>query len=572
MKKRRPRGRVLSPDGALQRTRQLPNQYPRRGASRVQRAEHPPTPAPAAALDQLLDQDLEEPPVDEQHADMDAGCVSDAGSDAGLSAAEDEDEDEDEDEEQAPAGQQAAAAASTRPSPSPALDNDRPQLQQQYFTQLLPNLQLHRQLMDAQAEVYRQLGRAPLCSCPHCHTFTQHTAVDTRPPRTVFLCSLLAIQLLQVPAVQCGSCQHVHHPSPLVLGCVPGTANALGTNKKQGLPVWFSMQLLQHADASEVEQRRHSNYGYVAALEHGWRTSMQAAALPADAATQLQGLPDGFASVELPLPLDTLRRQLAAALREWRYAHSRAITLPEQLPGYPTGPGQPCAACLPQELQLSYDMCFKLTLLGRKGYTTDYLQPDNSRVFQLSNAELQQQLAAVDSTMEQQQRALGPEAAAALAAPVARVPYLPAAAATQGGGAAAAAAGSGGSGHAASDAAEEAAACDAACSQFRADKLAAPASRKVRTVGLGGVADVVPLAIPGCRGHGAACVDTGMHKVCTLCMWLLLLAVADTAHCQMHAKVPTSCCDCATHGCAPLLTVGPPATLLVCRRSSRRWA
>jgi hypothetical protein len=458
--------RVLSLDGPGRVVR-LKSAHKRRGTAgpRNPKEEEQQQQGPPAA-DQLLEDHLQEPLLNQPLANMDGGLGSDAESLSSLSVTDDEDEEEG---EQPPAGDQAAAAGRrTRASASPALDKVRHEIQQQYFALLVSNLHLQQLLVAAEADVYQERARAPWCGCPRCGAFTQHSAVDAHPGQPVYVCTLQAMHLLCFQPIRCSSCRYVQYLSPLVAGCMPGTANAMGANRKQGIPVWFSMQLLRHADASELEQRRHSNYAYVAAMECVWRSSMQVAGLPANAAMQLPSLPDSLQRDALPLPSDTLRRQLAAALREWRYVDSRAITLQEQLPDYPTGPEHPCAACLPQQMQLSFDMCFKLTLLKRKGYTTDYLQPDNRRVFRLSNAELRQQLLAVDSTMQQQQRTLGPEAAAALQEPVARVPHLPAATAAEG--------------EATQDASEDAAACDAACSEFfHADKLTAPASGKVRT-------------------------------------------------------------------------------------------
>lgn len=315
----------------------------------------------------------------------------------------------------------------------------RQQLQQGFLEQLLPNQLLHKQLCSAELDVYQQRNTRMHCSCPDCNSFTPHRSVlsssqegGDENPRcavqhmryTVHLCTQLAIHQLEVWPVQCAHCHHVHRVGPLQLGCMPGTANAF-TRQQTGVPlIWFSMDLLQHLDRAIFVEGNQSIYKYVETRQAGWLCSRQVMGLrpPDDDPLSLPELPDSCKQQKLPVAADALRRQLGDAVREYGRARTMLETLPEQLPGWPLESEVPCAACLPDKAHLSYDMCFKLEQLGRKGFNLDAeVAADQRRI--ISHAATIDSLAQIDSIMQQQSR-LEPAAAAALAQIPARVPDL----------------------------------------------------------------------------------------------------------------------------------------------------
>jgi hypothetical protein len=363
--------------------------------------------------------------------------------------------------------------------------------------QVVPNLALHQRLVAAEAQAYMEQAQDYHCCCPHCGSFTRHLGVAAAPgiaaPLAVHLCTQLAIHPLQLQPVQCTGCHALHYPTPPELRCLPGTANAFTQLRRDVVLVWFSYDLLQHVDSAVFVERDQSMYKYVEVRQPVWLSSHQARGWQpaADGSMDMAELPPSYQGQQLPLTADALRRQLGAAAREYAYAQSMLDTLSEGLEGWP-GKANPCAACHPAHVHLSFDMCFKVELLKRKGYSLDYPQPPNSRRF-VSNAAAAAHLAAIDSDVQQQR--LSQQAAAAAAAVPARVPILDSptmAEGLQGSSTAARAA--------ATPAASSVPALDStdpvttdsanlcegpACSdRFAADNLAAAAPKGVSTVGL----------------------------------------------------------------------------------------
>jgi hypothetical protein len=326
-------------------------------------------------------------------------------------------------------------------------DRVREQLHQSYLEQLVPNQLLHQQLCSAELQAYQQCNHVTHCRCTQCGNFTLHRAVlhtsqEHQPGGggdeaahtaqhlcyTVHLCTQLAIHELQVWPVQCSHCQYVHRIGALEFGCLPGTADGF-TKQQRGVRfVWFSSDLLQHLDRAIFVEGDQSIYKYVETRQAGWLSNQQVMdlQLPDDsllsAEAALPELPGSYKLQQLPVTADTLRRQLGDAVREYGRIRIVLETLPEQLPGYPHNPRVPCAACLPGEAHISFDMCFKLEQLKRKGFSLGGDDTADQRRF-VSHAATIRTLAEIDGTM-QQQHYLVPAAAAAVSQIPARVPDL----------------------------------------------------------------------------------------------------------------------------------------------------
>jgi hypothetical protein len=113
--------------------------------------------------------------------------------------------------------------------------------------------------------------------------------------------------------------------------------------------IWFSIGLLQHLDRAIFVEGDQSIYKYVETMQAVWLSSRQVMGLrPQDGGSvSLPELPDSYKVQLLPVTADALRRQLGDAVREFGRVCTMLETLPEQLPGFPSVPGVPCAACLP---------------------------------------------------------------------------------------------------------------------------------------------------------------------------------------------------------------------------------
>jgi hypothetical protein len=405
------------------------------------------------------------------------------------------------DEEEVPAGEitddeegQEAGSSGCNP-----FDSLRPGLQQDFMDHHVSNLVLHKQRCSQELRTYSERTQQLLCRCQHCGDFQQHRPASEQQyePLQVYLCTQLAMHRFQAPMLVCCSCGSPQQLRPLHIGCFPGRASASGLRpgREDVTPVWFSLDLLQHVDSSTYHKADMSTYSYVEARREGWLLSQQVDGLEDDEGGRvaLHELPDSYMQRQLPLTADTLRRQLADAVREYQYAMAALVTLPEDITGWPTGKKRPCAACKSGRCHLSFDMIFKLEWLRRRKYNLSYKQPANSRRF-ISNSERSDLLEEVDVAL-QQQRQLTPMAAAAAAAIPARLPDLSqqvsqgevqAAADAAAGGLEGAAGGEHGGDQPAADAAPDAAegvgagACGTEdCSSFKADRLLTPAPTKV---------------------------------------------------------------------------------------------
>jgi hypothetical protein len=428
-------------------------------------------------------------------------------------AAEEQQEHIEQEEEEVPEGavtDDEDGDSSSSSSSSTPFDSIRKQLRQDFLDQYGSNQVLHKFRCSQELAAYKQRTQRLLCRCSSCAQFTQHQPADEQryTPQEVYLCTQQAMHSYQAPMMACCSCGQRQRLRPLHVGCFPGCASASGhrAGRDDVVPVWFSMDLLQHVDSSTYHKSDQSTYTYVQARQDGWLLSQQVSDLQerGDGSIALPVLPRSYQQQQLPLTADTLRRQLGAAVREYQYAMAQLVTLPEEIEGYPTGQQRPCAACTSGRCHLFYDMCFKLEWLKRKGFTISYQQPPSARRF-VGNIRRSQLLEEIDGAL-QQQRQLVPVALAAAAAVPTRLPDLsPAALVVEG------SAGEAGAGPAPPDtgqpaqgpppaaaaaaaaaheeleaadsaaAATESQACESgACSEFKADRLLTPAPSKVR--------------------------------------------------------------------------------------------
>jgi len=434
------------------------------------------------------------------------------------SAAEEDQEDPQlTDEEEVPAGeitddeQGEEGASSSSSSSGSAFDGLRQGLREDFMDHHVSNLVLHKQRCIQELRSFSERTQQLLCRCQHCGDFQQHQPASEQQyePLEVYLCTQLAMHRFKAPMLVCCGCGHPQQLRPLHISCFPGTASASGLRPGRAdvRPVWFSLDLVQDVDSSTYHKADLSTYSYVEARREGWLLSQQVMGLVEEEGgwVALHELPDTYMQLQLPLTADTLRRQLADAVREYQYAKAALVTLAEEIPGWPTGKKRPCAACKSCRCHLSFDMIFKLKWLRRGKYTLSYQQPANSRRF-ISNSERSALLEQVDEAL-QQQRQLTPVAAAAAAAIPARLPDL-SQQVSQGEVQAAADAAAAGLEEAtsgelaeapavqdepAADAAPDAAgsvaeaACGAGdCSNFKADRLLTPAPTKVMIVGNAG--------------------------------------------------------------------------------------
>jgi hypothetical protein len=233
--------------------------------------------------------------------------------------------------------------------------------------------------------------------CSACSSLRWHERLLCPGGTQVWVYTQRGVHSVTLPVVTCLTCHQQQKVTPLHLACMPGTPAAWSAAPGSA---WFCMLLLRHLDQSTDEQRRLATNSYVDTQYSMWEYSMQLMAIPPAAAVRLHQLPAGMALAQVPLSKDSMRRQLSAAAREMQFLLTRAATLPEQLPGWGTGPRHPCAACLPGRMHLSVDGCCKLQWFKRSGYSLDYKQPDNTRLF-VGNAEHTSRIQQVDAELEQ---------------------------------------------------------------------------------------------------------------------------------------------------------------------------
>jgi hypothetical protein len=264
----------------------------------------------------------------------------------------------------------------------------RAEMVESFFANLLSNEQRRTELVAAEMGTLEAQLIDPNSRCPSCSAAGGHAATGTRAG-TAIVATLSALHEVELRCLRCSnpSCKALFVIKPTQLACIPGSENAWTLRRTSDVkPLWFHIDLLSFLDSHHYHAKSSSVYSFVQVMEEQWlRAREMGHGLGTEAVQE-----EGWQPPSLPVSMDTVRRQIGDALREYQHLLTMCDNVAETLglDGWPNSRHNPCSACDPKSMQVHFDLCFGLPML-RRGYTLGYGQPPNARLI-VPNSKVQQ--------------------------------------------------------------------------------------------------------------------------------------------------------------------------------------
>lgn len=299
-------------------------------------------------------------------------------------------------------------------NPSPCkLEKVREEMAGSFFANILSNARRQKDLVEAERSAISSQSSDPCSRCPNCGTQGGHSPTEAIGAK-VLVATLTALHDIELRQLRCCSCKGLFMLKPTQVACIPGSMNAWTLSRLKTCgdvplrPLWFHMDLLSFLDDHHYHAKSSSIYSFVQVLEAQWLRAQEAC-------QGVEATGDGWQPT-LPLSMDTVRRQIADALREYQHLLTMCDNVSEtlQLDGWPNTKHNPCSACDPRAMHVHFDLCFGLPML-RRSYAIEYQQPPNSRLV-VANSEVLQalkehprQLAAGQQAGQREEQHEGPQ-------------------------------------------------------------------------------------------------------------------------------------------------------------------
>ena len=256
-----------------------------------------------------------------------------------------------------------------------------------FFADFLSNQQRRMDLVVAEKVALEAQLIDPKSRCPKCSATGGHSETGSQAG-VVLVATLAALHEIELRCLRCSNveCRFLFVVKPTQLACMPGSQNAWTLSRTSDIkPLWFHMDLLSFLDSHHYHAKSSSLYSFVQVMEEQWLRAREMAHSLSSEDGQ-----EGWQPQCLPVSMDTVRRQMGDALREYQHLLTMCDNSVETLglDNWPNNRHNPCSACDPKAMHVHFDLCFGLPML-RRAYTLKYDQPPNTRLI-VPNSKVQQ--------------------------------------------------------------------------------------------------------------------------------------------------------------------------------------